>query len=51
MEFRRGRVDMFQIAKYAARSQQLVNLGVERLLALVNEMMDGEAGNYCVELS
>ncbi len=42
---------MFQIAKDAARSKQIVYLGVERPFPFVNEMMDGETGNDRIELA
>ncbi len=42
---------MLQIAEDAAGVEQAVNFSVKRALALVHEMMNGEAGNDGVELA
>ncbi len=40
---------MLKVAENALRSQTSVNLGVQRALAFMDEMMNREAGNYGVE--
>jgi len=51
MQFGRGRSHVFQIAKYSAGIESLIDLGVERALPFVSEMMNGEAGNYRVKFA
>src|ERR1700740_1020240 len=42
---------MLQIAEDASRLEQIENLSIQRPLALVHEVMDGEARDYRLELA
>lgn len=51
MQARCGRRHVLEIAEYAAGVEQSVDLGVECTLALVNKVMNREAGNDRIELA
>src|ERR1700722_18375715 len=51
MQLGRGRSHVFQIAKYSAGIQSLVDFGIERALPLMSKMMNGKAGNYGVKFA
>src|ERR1700737_3914741 len=51
MQLERRGSHMFEIAENTTRCEQIVNLGIERPLPFVGEMMDRETGNYRIKVS